>query len=141
MTKPVRDLMAALEDSLAAPRLKLTVAERRKALHRDKQSDLEAELAWQIACDPDIPLPVREFRFCPTRRWRADFAWPEHRLLVEVEGAVWSAGRHVRGHGFTKDAEKANTAQLLWYRVLRFTGPQVTDGTALAAIKEALRCG
>ena len=102
------------------------------------QSDLEAEMAWAIAGDLTIPLPEREFRFHPTRKWRADFAWPTEKLLVEVEGGVWTGGRHTRGGGFTHDAEKYNTAAMCGWRVLRFAGAQVQNGTALAAIKAAL---
>ena len=35
-----------------------------------------------------LPPPVTEYRFHPERRWRADFAWPEKKLLVEVDGGV-----------------------------------------------------
>jgi|SRR3990167_657357 len=63
---------------------------------------------------------VREFQFCPSRRWRADYAWPGHGLLVEIDGGVWTQGRHTRGAGFTSDQEKMNAAALLGFSVLRF---------------------
>jgi very-short-patch-repair endonuclease len=59
---------------------------------------------------------VKEHRFHPTRRWRFDFAWPEQRLAVEIEGR----GRHQTFMGFAQDAEKYNTALLLGWRVLRY---------------------
>lgn len=86
-----------------------------------------------------LPEPIREYRFAPPRRWRADFAWPAHKLLVECEGGVWTGGRHTTGAGYTKDAEKYNAATLLGYRVLRFTASMVRDGTALAQVEEALK--
>ena len=73
------------------------------------------------------PDAVAEFKFCPSRKWRADFAIPSHRLLVEIEGGVWSGGRHTRGSGFIGDMEKYNMAAILGYRVLRF---QPKDATA-----------
>jgi very-short-patch-repair endonuclease len=78
---------------------------------------------------------VREHRFDPSRRWRFDFAWPAHMLAVEIEGGVWSGGRHTRGAGFVGDCEKYNTATLAGWRVLRFHEGAVRDGTALEMTK------
>ena len=64
---------------------------------------------------------VREYRFCPPRRWRFDCCWPNYNVAVELEGGVWTRGRHTRPAGYQKDIEKYNTATALGYRVLRFT--------------------
>jgi very-short-patch-repair endonuclease len=83
----------------------------------------------------------REFQFHPERRWRADFAIEPilpARLLVEVDGGAWVAGRHTRGLCFEGDAEKLNAAAELGYRVLRFTPRMVEDGSALAQIQRIL---
>ena len=93
------------------------------------KSELEARLAFQIRA-LSLPRPQREQRFHPTRRWRADFLWPDHQLIVEVDGGVYSRGRHTRGTGYTKDCEKQAEAVLLGYRVMRFTGGQVESGYA-----------
>lgn len=84
-----------------------------------KKSALE-ERFWAEVMEEALPAEAeREFRFCPPRLWRFDFAWPKLALAVEVEGAVWTGGRHTRGGGFTQDAEKYATAMLLGWRVLR----------------------
>jgi very-short-patch-repair endonuclease len=67
-----------------------------------------------------IPF-VREYRFDPERKWRADFAIPEHKILIEVEGGNWTQGRHNRGKGYEDDCEKYNAATMQGWRVLRFT--------------------
>ncbi len=85
-----------------------------------------------------IPAPTAEFRFHPARKWRADFAWVSARLLLEVEGGVWTGGRHVSGSGFTKDMEKYNAATLLGYRILRVTPKQLTEPETIELIREAL---
>ena len=82
--------------------------------------------------------PEKEYRFDMMRRWRADFAFPDAKMLVEFEGGVYSQGRHTRGKGFENDCEKYNTAALLGFRVLRFTASQVKSGVALNMIEQGL---
>jgi hypothetical protein len=85
-----------------------------------------------------LPTPTTELTFAPPRRWRFDVAWPEHRLAVEVEGAVYRNGRHTRGSGFTADCVKYAEATIRGWRVIRATSGQVKDGTALGWIERAL---
>jgi len=73
----------------------------------------------QIA--PHLPTPEREYKFAPPRRWRFDMCWPAQRVAVELEGGVWSGGRHTRPAGFEADVVKYNTAALKGWIVLRFT--------------------
>ncbi len=86
-----------------------------------------------------LPEPVREFRFHPVRKWRFDFAWPYVRLAVEVEGGVWTRGRHVRGAGFEADCEKYAEATAQGWRVMRVTPRHIRTGQALDWIARALR--
>lgn len=67
-----------------------------------------------------LPDPEREYKFHPERRWKFDFAWPERKIAIEVEGGIWSRGRHTRGNGYINDCEKYNSAVLLGWRVLRY---------------------
>ena len=80
----------------------------------------------------------REFRVTPDRRWRFDFAFPEFKVAVEVEGGTWSGGRHTTGAGFEKDCEKYNTAAIMGWLVLRVTGKQIKSGEAIQWLREAL---
>lgn len=100
-------------------------------------SGLESALLLQIRAS-GLPCPVAEFRFHDTRRWRADFAWPERRLLVEVEGGHWTGGRHTRGAGFDADCEKYAEASLLGWRVIRVTGTHIKSGQALDWIRRGI---
>jgi len=50
---------------------------------------------------------------------------------MEVEGAVFVAGRHTRGSGFLADCEKYNEATLLGWSVLRVTDRHIKSGLAL----------
>jgi len=85
------------------------------------------------------PEPVREFRFAPDRRWRFDFAWPDRKIAVELEGGSWIRGRHVRGDGFTRDCEKYNAAVAAGWRVFRFTDKMLDDVSCLRVLHDVLR--
>lgn len=89
----------------------------------------EEEFATHCQCYQLVP--EREFCFAMPRRWRADFAFLEERILIEIEGGTWTAGRHTRGSGFSSDCEKYNAAAILGYRVLRFTTEMVHSGRAI----------
>lgn len=94
-------------------------------------------LAWQCSA-AGLPEPVLEYRFAPPRRWRFDLAWPAHKAAVEVDGGTWIGGRHSRGTGYERDAEKLNEAALLGWLVIRVTPALVTDGRALRLVERAL---
>lgn len=88
-----------------------------------------------------LPLPKLEYRFHPVRRWRFDLAWPEHKIALEVEGGIWSRGRHVRAAGYEEDCRKYNHAVLLGWRVLRVTVSMIDSGEALNVLKQILPHG
>jgi very-short-patch-repair endonuclease len=105
------------------------------------RSSAEILLAEQLR-QAGIPFE-QEYRFAPPRRWRADFIVTDTPaihgdVLVEIDGGAFVAGRHSRGTGVEKDAEKQSAAAILGYRVIRCTPAQVDDGRALAWIKAAL---
>lgn len=90
-----------------------------------------------------VPVGTREYLFHPTRKWRADRAWVEQRLLVEVEGGAFgktkeTRGRHTRGTGFQNDCIKYAEAMLLGWRVLRVTTDMVKDGRAALYVAQLL---
>lgn len=76
----------------------------------------------------------QEFKFHPTRKWRADFHLKGKKVLVEVEGGIWSNGRHTRGKGYLGDLEKYNEATMMGYQVIRFSTEQVKSGKAIEQI-------
>lgn len=101
-------------------------------------SALEAELYRQLTfARLDVGLHL-EYRFDKKRLWRFDFAYPDRLIAIEVEGGVWSGGRHTTGKGFTDDCEKYNQAAALGWRVFRFTGAMVKDGRAFALINDVI---
>lgn len=85
-----------------------------------------------------LPEPQPEWRFASTRRWRFDWAWIRPKVALEIEGAVWTQGRHTRGSGFVKDLEKYNTATALGWAVYRVTPDQLYAQQTLDLLRAAL---
>lgn len=105
-------------------------------LNRERDDTVAEYLAQlQLA---GLDLPQFEYRFHDTRRWRADFAWPELGILAEYEGGVYSGGAHTRGRHYESDCEKYNEAALAGFVVLRFTVNMVRSGLALQQTERAL---
>jgi very-short-patch-repair endonuclease len=73
---------------------------------------------------------VSECRFHDERMWRFDFAFPPGKLAIEVDGGIWTAGRHSGGQGQIDDMEKMNNAVALGWQVLHFTPQQVNGPEA-----------
>lgn len=101
-------------------------------------SKLEETFALHLFTANLSELPEREVKFHPDRKWRFDFAWKKQKLAVEIEGGVYSGGRHIRPTGFEADCEKYNAAIALGWRVLRFTAKQVHSLEAIKLTREAL---
>ncbi|ENZ1199092.1 TPA: DUF559 domain-containing protein [Acinetobacter baumannii] len=78
----------------------------------------------------------QEYKFHPERKWRADFLITATKILIEVEGGIWSGGRHTRGKGYIGDMEKYNSAAMMGYTVLRFSTEQVKAGVAINQIEQ-----
>lgn len=97
------------------------------------------EELFKLHCKAYSLSPVNEYKFHPTRRWKFDFAFPERMIAVEIEGGVWSGGRHTRGSGFIGDMEKYNAAASLGWFVFRFDGGAVKKGEAIKFINEVLK--
>jgi very-short-patch-repair endonuclease len=70
-----------------------------------------------------------EFKFHPTRKWRADFAHLDSRTLIEIEGGIFTNGRHTRGAGYAADLEKYLEATLAGWRVVRLGSRELTIET------------
>lgn len=86
-----------------------------------------------------LPQPESEHRFHGTRRWRFDYAWPEFLVALEVEGGVWTRGRHNRAAGFLKDIEKYNAAAQLGWLVVRCTPKDLATQATVQLVESVLK--
>lgn len=85
-----------------------------------------------------LPPAQPEYRFCATRKWRFDFAFGEARLAIEIQGGIWTRGRHTRGSGLVKEYEKLNAAATLGWRILYCTPQEVMTLRFARTIQQAL---
>ena len=106
------------------------MARQKKTIEPDLFSRwLERELHTQV---------VREFRFHPIRKWRMDYALIEHKIAVEIDGGVWTGGRHTIGQGWIKDQEKLNTATAMGWSVFHFTPGQRFTSQVVTILQQAI---
>ncbi len=82
--------------------------------------------------------PKREYVFAEGRKYRADFAWPGQKILVEIEGGTWINGRHNRGSSVEADYRKYNLAASQEWLVFRFSTYMIKSGEAIEIIKAAV---
>jgi len=69
-----------------------------------------------------LPIPIPEYEFHPTRKFRFDYAIPQWRIGIEVEGGIWMQGGGAHSHpsNIERDIEKYNAAAIQGWRVLRY---------------------
>lgn len=85
-----------------------------------------------------LPMPEAEHKFHPVRRWRMDWAWPDRKVALEVDGGVWIRGKHGRGSGIVKDHEKQNHAAALGWRILRVQPKDLLAPSTFEYVRSAL---
>jgi very-short-patch-repair endonuclease len=75
----------------------------------------------------------RQYHWYPGRKFRADFADPTARLLVELDGAA----HRIKGR-FHDDIVKSQLALLAGWRLLRISSSQVRQGEAAEIVRQAI---
>jgi len=88
------------------------------------ESELEA-MALKLFREWDLPAPVPQMPlpWRSTVNGRVDFAYPELRLIIELDGRAW----HSTLDAFESDRMRDNLAQLAGWRVLRITYRMLKD--------------
>lgn len=120
------------------------------------QKSLTEQFHEQIiaVCDAlGTERPITEYFFARgiSRRWRADFAWPERSLIVEVDGGTGgrkvvgvngAIGFTVSGHnsvsGYRENRHRDNAAIIMGWTVLRGDQKMVTSGNLCEYVRDFL---
>jgi very-short-patch-repair endonuclease len=107
--------------------------------------------------------PASEYRFHPVRLWRLDFAYPEKKIAIEIDGGGWGrpvfcnrcrqpvtrfvngrsypvreGGRHHTAKGAENDNEKKNTLAEMGWRVLTFNPKHIREKSAIESLKKLI---
>lgn len=87
-----------------------------------------------------VPEPDHEFKFDAKRKWRIDYFWGNSGkpVAMEVQGAIFTGGRHVRGAALVREHEKLNHMAIAGIRVLFVTPKQLETGEAFELVRQAL---
>lgn len=93
---------------------------RRKVLSTTASEKVDLFLNYLQQQFPQAEV-VKELQFHPDRKWRFDYAFPSRKVAIEIDGAIWTLGRHNRPRGYLNDMEKLNTAASMGWLVLRFS--------------------
>ena len=97
----------------------------------------EREVQFLQQCrDARLPEPEQQRLICGHH---VDFAWPDHRVCVEIQGGTWARGAHNRGAGYAKDRMLNNQRQLAGWTILEFTSDHLDADEAVPVVCQALR--
>lgn len=86
-----------------------------------KEYTLPIWLAW-ATYQQEKGLRSRRYAF------RADFAWPQAQVAIEINGGIWKKGGHSSGKGITRDITKSTLAQLSGWVLISLSDSHLYDG-------------
>lgn len=103
-----------------------------------KKSQLIRKAFRQLCVREGLPEPTCEYMFHETRKWRIDYYFEvgSKRIALEVEGGVWTGGRHTRGSGFVKDIEKYNELSAYGIYLIRCQPKDLCTMSTINLIKQ-----
>ncbi len=121
-----------------ARKLGLPVPKRRSRSPNKASEEFRRQAFLAMCRSHGIPEPIWELYFFPGRKFRFDWAWPENKIALEVQGGNWIGGRHVRPAALEDEHDKRNEAAISNWRILYCTPEEVTTGEVFPVIKRAL---
>lgn len=80
----------------------------------------------------------KEYKFDKSRKWRFDFAIIEKKIAIEIEGGIFTKGRHVSPKGFLNDIEKYNSATAKGWRLFRLPAHDLFNAKYFRYFEEVL---
>lgn len=84
-----------------------------------------------------LPRPIKEVVMIKGRRYRVDYAWPDIRLGVEIQGGVFTRGAHGSVYGILQGYKKANDAAANGWSLMYFLPSEMLKTDTLTSIKKA----
>ena len=91
----------------------------------NSQLILEREFSDIEAWEKDFQ--ERHLKSKRSKRYRLDFAHPNSRTGIEIQGGVYNRGRHVTGSGYERDCRKYNLAYTSGWTIFLLTSQMAKD--------------
>lgn len=98
---------------------------------KNKPSSLETKFAllWgdEIKLESQYPIkPSLRKNIKNAKPYKLDFAHPDTRTAIEIQGGTWNNGRHSRGSGMKGDYSKLNYLQYDGWTVFQLSTDMIT---------------
>ena len=93
------------------------------------RSEIE-EVMWRQLVQSSLPKPLRQHLYVSGRKFRSDFAWPDRKLALEVDGGV-----HRIKSSFKSGFERGYVLLLTGWKVLHVGGEEVRNDLAIKWIQ------
>jgi len=107
----------------------------RNIANKEKQKDMFTMLMEKegLDCWP-------EYFFSTERLYRLDYAFPEYKIGLEVDGGTWSKERsgHSSGTGLARDREKSTLLATLGWALIRVTPQELMTAKIIETIKKII---
>ena len=109
----------------------LTVTGKGRAKATSTEADLRALFLSRLALLwPEHPTLEEQYHYASPRKHRADFAHVPSRLLIELDGGVFTRGAHGSVSGILSDMERSRLASAHGWRVFRVGRKELTEKPA-----------
>jgi hypothetical protein len=102
------------------------------------RAHLSTAIFLRLLAERKLPAPVAEYQFAKPRKWRADFCWIDQKVILEVNGGIFSQGRHTRGAALLKEWDKINTGAGIGYRFIFCQPSQLATRRTIDYIENAI---
>tara|TARA_R110002012_G_scaffold18762_2_gene68569 strand:+ start:679 stop:1083 length:405 start_codon:yes stop_codon:yes gene_type:complete len=112
-----------------------------KPKKKGKNSLINAKVLKALILEDFKMNCILEYKFHDTRKWRIDIFIPDLKVAIELEGGVYTYGRHTRPKGFLADIEKYNKISILGLKLLRYAHVEHTYNDILKDLKELIDNG
>ena len=106
--------------------------------HTKEKNELAKQIFFSLLDSAGLERPITEHAFHTTRKWRFDYCWPQHMIALEVEGGIFTNGRHSRGAGMKEDFNKYNEAAIMGWRIIKVVPTELNSMNTIKMLRRIL---
>ena len=102
----------------------ITAKEFQESIKNNKFRD---ESFLQVLKQLNLPVPHKEYRYARKRKFRVDFAYPEIRMGIEIDGGIFNKKAHGSITGILNDIDRNNTAAMEGWTMIRIPSSHIHE--------------